>query len=165
MGLPDSSYPTDEDEWSGCLTLPRELRIRDRRLDPADGILPEACEMIVKSDGGNMTLSLFTKADGTGGIMIYYDAAWKMVTVDRSGLTKRFNIDQGEMREHPTEFPLSTMRIFIDRSSVEIFVNEGDAVFSSRVFPTEEEHFFRAEGASGVQIWKIRPAVSDEFIV
>ena len=93
------------------------------------------------------------------------DAAWKMVTVDRSGLTKRFNIDQGEMREHPTEFPLSTMRIFIDRSSVEIFVNEGDAVFSSRVFPTEEEHFFRAEGASGVQIWKIRPAVSDEFIV
>ncbi len=157
MGLPDSSYPTDEDEWSGCLTLPRELRIRDRRLiqvplpglealrgdevDPADGILPEACEMIVKSDGGNMTLSLFTKADGTGGIMIYYDAAWKMVTVDRSGLTKRFNIDQGEMREHPTEFPLSTMRIFIDRSSVEIFVNEGDAVFSSRVFPTEEEQF------------------------
>lgn len=181
MGLPDSSYPTDEDEWSGCLTLPRELRIRDRRLiqvplpglealrgdevDPVDGILPEACEMIVKSDGGNMTLSLFTKADGTGGITIYYDAAWKMVTVDRSGLTKRFNIDQGEVREHPTEFPLSTMRIFIDRSSVEIFVNEGDAVFSSRVFPTEEEHFFRAEGASGVQIWKIRPAVSDEFIV
>ena len=32
MGLPDASYPTDEEDWSGCLTLPRELRVRDRRL-------------------------------------------------------------------------------------------------------------------------------------
>ena len=32
MGLPDASYPTDEEDWSGCLTLPHELRVRDRRL-------------------------------------------------------------------------------------------------------------------------------------
>ena len=74
-------------------------------------------------------------------------------------------IKEGTERVRPLENGLFHLRIFIDRSSVEIFVNEGDAVFSSRVFPTEEEHFFRAEGASGVQIWKIRPAVSDEFIV
>ena len=30
MGLPDSSYPTDEEDWQGCLTLPRELRSRCR---------------------------------------------------------------------------------------------------------------------------------------
>jgi beta-fructofuranosidase len=32
MGLPDASYPTDEEDWSGCLTLPRELTVRGRRL-------------------------------------------------------------------------------------------------------------------------------------
>ena len=32
MGVPDLSYPTDEEDWSGCLTLPRELTVRKRRL-------------------------------------------------------------------------------------------------------------------------------------
>ncbi len=32
MGMPDISYPTDEEDWAGCLTLPRELTIRGRRL-------------------------------------------------------------------------------------------------------------------------------------
>ena len=32
MGVPDVSYPTDEEDWAGCLTLPRELTVRGRRL-------------------------------------------------------------------------------------------------------------------------------------
>ena len=32
IGLPDNHYPTEEEDWEGSLTLPRELRIRDGRL-------------------------------------------------------------------------------------------------------------------------------------
>ena len=32
MGLPDTQYPTDEEGWAHCLTIPRELTIEEGRL-------------------------------------------------------------------------------------------------------------------------------------
>ena len=29
MGLPDTQYPTDEEGWAHCLTIPRELTIEE----------------------------------------------------------------------------------------------------------------------------------------
>ncbi len=181
MGLPDSSYPTDEDEWSGCLTLPRELRVSGRRLvqTPLKGlealrdgevpageqVLPPACEMEIVFGRDDPDLRLFTGPDGSGGIRIHCSRSDNMLTVDRSGLARRFNTDQGEVRQHLIDFPLEKMRVFIDRSSVEIFAGDGGAVFSSRVFPTEREHGFRVNGSASVRIWNIRPAVVDDFVV
>lgn len=292
MGLPDSSYPvTDEEEWSGCLTLPRELTIRDRRLiqkpldslkelreseydphvrsaaladtgrsdaglrgmdaqaidgrqdvdkayesvskasgpiitpltvkkcdeilsgdtaaassdkqalshasdetlplaesvpaetDPSAaanaggaksavhdvllGDLPKACEMEISFSEGDYLrmLKLFTKGDGSGGITIRADDWANEISVDRSGLTNRFNEEQGEVRTRPISRPVFHLRIFIDSSSVEIFVNDGDAVFTSRVFPTEEERHFVLDGEADVKLWTLRPAVKDDFVV
>jgi len=270
MGLPDSSYPvTDEEEWSGCLTLPRELTIRDRRLiqkpldslqslreaefdphirsvgiadqgrsdaelrgmnaqaidgkqpvddayeaasktsgpiitpltvrkceeaaaeddaagkhdqtgkntaSPAEsaafhsallGDLPKACEMEISFSEGDYLrmLKLFTKGDGSGGITIRADDWADEISVDCSGLTNRFNTEQGEVRTRPISRPVFHLRIFIDSSSVEIFVNDGDAVFTSRVFPTEEERHFVLDGAADIRIWTLRPAVKDDFVV
>ena len=182
MGLPDASYPTDEEDWSGCLTLPRELRVRDRRLiqQPLDvlralrgkkidlestDVLPRVCEMEVISRGGDLVLRLFAKADGTGGLCIVYDDGKKTVTVDRSNLMRRFNTEQGEARTRPLPKGLFHLRIFIDRSSVEIFVNDGDAVFSSRIFPTAEENRLIAIGDASVHLWELKRAVTDDFKV
>ena len=182
MGLPDASYPTDEEEWSGCLTLPRELRVRDRRLiqQPIDAlralrgnkidlestdVLPRVCEMELISRGGDLTLRLFAAKDGTGGLLIDYDNEKKTITVDRSGLKKRFNTEQGEARVRPLPKGLFHLRIFIDRSSVEIFVNDGDAVFSSRVFPTEGEDRLFSEGDASLRVWELADAVTEDFRV
>lgn len=247
MGLPDSSYPvTDEEEWSGCLTLPRELTIRDRRLiqKPLDslkelresefdprvrsiditdmgrsdaglrgmdamaidgkqavddayesapkasgpiitpltvkkcaeaapvhsallGDLPKACEMEISFSEGDYLrmLRLFAKSDGSGGITIRADDWANEISVDRSGLTNRFNTEQGEVRTRPISRPVFHLRIFIDSSSVEIFVNDGDAVFTSRVFPTEEERHFVLDGEADIKLWTLRPAVKDDFVV
>lgn len=235
MGLPDASYPvTDEEEWSGCLTLPRELRVRGRRLiqtplpglralrrralDPATRILPSAAELdffpgmdkvpsnadadawgdapkglvvgaaaetpgtdalahvfeeampedIFSKDGwvdAPFTLWLFTKPDGSGGLCISYDPSALMVTVDRSGMTNRFNTELGEARSHALTGPLRHLRIFIDHSSIEIFVNDGDAVFSSRVFPEEWERGFVVEGRAALRLFPLRAAVLDNFLV
>ncbi|MBR3154634.1 MAG: sucrose-6-phosphate hydrolase, partial [Lachnospiraceae bacterium] len=181
MGLPDASYPTDEEEWSGCLTLPRELRIRDRRLiqqpiaelaelrdkeiDVSDGKMPRVCELLINIRQGDASFRLFTKADGSGGISIEYDDTAKKITIDRSGLDKRFNVEQGESRSRPLENGLSQLRIFIDKSSMEIFVNDGDAVFTTRVFPNPWENEFRIKADCDMKIWSLKPSVMDDFII
>ena len=182
MGLPDASYPTDEEDWSGCLTLPRELRVRDRRLiqQPLDelralrgkqvdieatDILPRVCEMELIGRGGDLELCLFSKANGTGGLNIVYDDSKKEITVDRSGMNRRFNIEWGEQRTRPLPKGLFHLRVFIDSSSIEIFVNDGDAVFSSRVFPTNGEERWRLNGDASVHIWELCSAVEDDFVV
>lgn len=182
MGLPDASYPTDEEDWSGCLTLPRELRVRDRRLiqQPLDelralrgkqvdiestDILPRVCEMELIGRGGDLELRLFSKANGTGGLNVTYDDAAKEITVDRSGMAHKFNTAWGEQRTRPLSKGLFHLRIFIDRSSAEIFVNDGDAVFSSRIFPTNAEERWQLNGDASVHIWELRRAVEDDFVV
>ena len=47
----------------------------------------------------------------------------------------------------------------------EIFVNDGDAVFTSRCFPSQEEHYFRTEGDTFNRLWPLKPSVSDTFLV
>ena len=65
----------------------------------------------------------------------------------------RFNQDEGEARSRTLEDGLSRLRIFIDRSSVEIFVNDGDAVFSSRIFPAEGEDRLKLDGDASLHLW------------
>jgi sucrose-6-phosphate hydrolase SacC (GH32 family) len=76
-----------------------------------------------------------------------------------------FNTDDGNIRTRKLENPLDHLRIYIDHSSVEIFVNNGDAVFTSRVFPHYTEHHFEINTKAEVHIWNLRPAVVDNFII
>ena len=167
MGLPDASYPTADEDWSGCLTLPRELRaLRGRKIDlETTDILPRVCELELISRGGDLTIGLFANADGKGGLTVAYDDEAKEITVDRSGLKRRFNIGLGEQRTRPLPKGLSHLRFFIDSSSVEIFVNDGDAVFSSRIFPTEGEDRLRIDGDASVHMWELKRAVDDVFVI
>ncbi len=182
MGLPDASYPvTDAEDWSGCLTLPRELRIRNRRLvqtplpqlaelrdqevDPKALRLPEMCEMDITFGPGSHQLRLFTDEIGNGGIRINYHHILQTIMIDRSGMTNRFNQEYGEIRSRPLPDGLHRLRVFIDKSSVELFVNDGDAVFSTRVFPTEKEHFFRIDQTEEMHLWSLKRAVEDDFVV
>ena len=180
MGLPDTSYPTDEEEWSGCLTLPRELLMRDRRLiqrplpalaalrdghaDLSDGKLPRACEIEIFCQG-DVELRFFAKADGSGGYVFRYDDEKQVASVDKSGMTQRYNQQLGEKMDRPLANPLTHLRIFIDRSSIEIFANDGDGVFSSRIFPVEGEERLVFEGQGKMEVWNLRPAIRDEFVV
>jgi beta-fructofuranosidase len=180
MGLPDASYPTDDEEWSGCLTLPRELTVRKRRLiqrplkqletlrdkkvDPFNRELPKCCEIDLRLHG-NIDFNLFTKQDGSGGLMIHYDESQKHIYIDRSGMTNRFNKELGESQTRILDHPLNHLQIYIDASSIEIFVNDGDAVFTSRVFPTKEEHFFSIIGEGTMQIYTLKSSNGNQFIV
>nr|MCR4711318.1 sucrose-6-phosphate hydrolase [Clostridia bacterium] len=178
IGLPDNHYPTEEEDWEGSMTLPRELRIRDGKLfqtpvagieslrgreispagDPDGGVpsvgsLPSACEMIVEvPEGRNFDLDLFTKADGSGGLRLHYDAEKNVCTFDRTGMEKRFNQQVFEVLDVPLESPLKMIRIFIDHCSTEYFINDGETTFTTRSYPTEDEFRFTVSGGAAVRI-------------
>ena len=180
IGLPDNHYPTEEEDWEGSMSLPRELRIRDGRLlqTPVSGIealrgaeieptgqLPRACELEIEIPEGNFDLNLFTKADGSGGLTMHYDAAGKICTFDKRGLDRRFNEAVGEVLELPLEQGLRTMRVFIDRSSCEYFLNGGEATFTTHSYPTERESGYTITGGAALRIWPMHPSVTDEFVI
>ena len=180
IGLPDNHYPTEEEDWEGSMTLPRELRIRDGRLiqTPISGIealreaelAPEgrllpACELEVEVPEGDFDLNLFTRADGSGGVTMHYDADRRVCTFDRRGMEKRFNEAVGEVLELPLDETLRTMRIFIDRSSCEYFVNGGEATFTTHCYPTEAEFGYTISDGAKMRIWRLGRSVGDEFVI
>lgn len=180
MGLPDNHYPTETEDWEGSLTIPRELCIREgrlvqnpvrgmealrmERLNP-DGLLPEACEIEIQTEDEDLDLHLFTEAGKTGGLKIHYDAEKRLLTADKSGMKKRFNQEVGEVLSVPLGQPLKYMRIFVDRSSVEIFINHGEAVFTSHVYPAAEEHYYTVSRPVSMILWKLRASVRDDFVI
>ena len=186
IGLPDNHYPTEEEDWEGSMSLPRELRIKDGKLlqtpisgieelrdgeAPADGTLPPACEILVNRGAGpdaetqDFDFNLYTKADGTGGLRLHYDAASKTCTIDRTGLNKRFNMAVGEVLDMPLENPLRSLRVFVDRSSTEYFVNDGEAVFTTHSYPETEEFHYTVTDGAGVKIYRLAPSVKDDFVI
>ncbi|MCR4745799.1 MAG: sucrose-6-phosphate hydrolase [Lachnospiraceae bacterium] len=181
MGLPDSAYPTDEEDWSGCMTVVRELAVEGNRLiqrplrgleslkgeklDPKEKILPKSCKMEITNLSDDFSLKLFCDENSKGGLKIKYNSEENEIFADRSHLKRRFNSEFGEERNFGFESPLQKIEIFIDSSSVEIFFNDGEVVFTSRVFPTEIENHFDFKGNGKVRIWDMNPAVKDDFIV
>ena len=180
IGLPDNHYPTQEEDWEGTLSLPRELRVRggkliqtplkavdDLRGDelPADGTLPAACALEIAAPEGDFDLNLFTKTDGSGGLKLHYDSARRVCTVDRTGMDNRFNENVGEVLDMPVDTPLKTLKIYIDRCSTEIFTNDGEATFTTRTYPTEGEFHWTASAGVGVRLWPMNASVTDEFVI
>ena len=180
IGLPDNHYPTEEEDWEGSMSLPRELRVDGDRLIqrpipavlalredeiPADGTLPAACMLEVACPDGDFDLTLFAKADGSGGLRLRYDSAGRVCTVDKRGMDKRFNEAVGEVLKMPVESGLKKLSIFIDRSSTEFFANDGEATFTAHTYPTEGEFHYAASPGVGVRVWPMRASVTDKFVV
>ena len=180
IGLPGAHYPTDDEDWVGSLTLPRALRVRDGRLlqtpipamyalrgpqQPDDGTLPAACEMEVDAPEGDFALNLFTRDDGSGGLRLQWRGDRRALRVDKRAMDLRFNAELGETLEMPLESPPRKLDIFIDHSSIEIFANDGEAVFTAHVYPTARERRYQAGAGVRIRLWPLRGAVEDDFVI
>ncbi len=180
IGLPDNHYPTEEEDWEGSMCLPRELRLKNGKLVqspvegfaqlrgeeiPAEGKLPAVAEVELTFAGGDADVALFTKADGSGGLTIHYDEAGQVVTVDRTGMNKRFNTNVFEVLDMPLTSPLKKMSVYIDRSSVEIFANDGEETFTTHLYPEQDEFGYQAGDNVAVRIWPLQASNSNEFVV
>ena len=68
-------------------------------------------------------------------LKIFYDPETSTVKIIREGLGDEKLAGEREAKISSCEE--LNFRIYIDKSSVEIFVNEGEAVFSARIYPQE----------------------------
>lgn len=176
MGLPDVEYPTDAHEWSGCLTLPRQLILRSGKLIQQP--VPELAKLRKNQLTAQLSLSNQTQRlngfDGTAyelrcevtdfdadsfGIefragdqektVLQYDSMNKKIILDRSLSGEALNEVNGNVRRCSFEADTITWHLFVDTSSVEIFVNDGEEVFTSRIFPSPESREIRLFSNNG----------------
>lgn len=165
MGLPEIAYPTDAHGWAHCLTLPREITIENgrliqrpvRELQSLRGIQMEAAAELSNEtktfdsfSGTSFELICsFTIHDAAScGIeirvnenektVITYDAVQKKVILDRTFSGSPVSTDYGTVRSCHLDAECVTFQLFVDSSALELFVNDGLDVFTSRIFPSDD---------------------------
>lgn len=165
MDMWESDMPTKEDGWAGALTLPRELTLGENNkifMNPVEEltllrqteqkrIINQSIKenMFIETDGDLLELNLeidLTKTTAeTVGLKIRglneeetvleYQIANQMLTLD---CTKSGKKEDGVRRATIEDTNKLSVRVFIDRSSIEIFANNGEVTMTSRIYPTEK---------------------------
>ncbi|MBD1382945.1 glycoside hydrolase family 32 protein [Metabacillus arenae] len=190
MGLPEIDYPSDVNGWAHCLTLPRELSVRNGKLiqQPVkelkllrkkeqnakgvlenevkmfDGIQGTAFEMVSEiSSLQAEEVGIELRANETKKTVITFYPRMKKLTLDRSCSGEEVGSKYGTSRACYMDTAKLKLHLFVDTSSVEIFVNSGEEVFTSRIFPDkdcDQIRFFAKNGRADfkVQKWDIRKA-------
>lgn len=166
MDMWDSPMPEQAEGWAGALTLPRELhlgengkirmtpvaelaKLRKRELiNESELLIPETrsfhqlneelmeFELIFDLNKTNADqFGIKLRCGETEETVIQYETVSCVLTLDRSksgagpGGTRRITLPACDSLK---------LRIYLDRSSVEIFVNGGEKVMTSRIYPREQ---------------------------
>lgn len=159
MGMPDMEKVyrnrTVGRGWQNMLTIPRELSVRDgilcqnpvrelkkwwnkeQKISGAySGPLEPCCELELTTEGGDVKVVL------AGGLVLRYEKAegifWMEFTDPLLGGGRDIRGRQvGALQE---------LRILVDVSGVEVFLNGGQDVFSTRFYPERDQYHAAVEG-------------------
>lgn len=183
MGLPEIHYPTDKYGWAHCLTIPRELSLREDRLiqkpvQELQKLRKEKVEADENLSNESRELKGFTgetyellctfdvnDADEVGvhlrvsekeQTVLTYSKVNEELLLDRTHAGQAFAEEFGTVRRCSYQKDKVKFHIFVDQSSVEIFVNDGEEVFTARIFPGEDSTGIRffAKGNASVKATK-----------
>ncbi len=161
MNMWEAHMPEQEHGWAGALTIPRELTFNEegkllmkpvKEMELLRGkkftvgpmavsgtekleIAGDCLEIIAefsKENASSFGLNVRCSEDGQEKTVIRYDAADEKIVVDRN----QSGAGEGGVRKVKIKSSNTIkLHLFIDRSSVECFVNDGEAVMTSRVYP------------------------------
>ena len=159
MGIPEEEdFPTVKNEWLHCLTLPRELKVIDGKLyqvpiKEMESIRGEKIEfsgkvagevkvgtgatyeLKVKFKDFNSDFGLKLRTGKSSETVLKFDYNDKKIVLDR---TKGEQPDKRLRKVYLGDISELELTIFVDNSSVEVFINGGQEVFSSRIFPEKD---------------------------
>lgn len=161
VGLPDSTYPTDTENWANCLSQVKELHLVNGHLlqQPVKAMTSlrrSAGEAqvanqttIVPASNNQYELAVKIAANQQGSLQLAagegyhldlnFDTAAGQLTIDRGPSGASVNADYGTTRQ--TMLPAGHelfLRVFVDHSLCEIFVNDGAHVFTLRFFAPDQ---------------------------
>ena len=182
MDMWESPMPSKPHGWAGALTLPRELTLScegNVLMNPARELTALRGEQQsfdavsvrnqrqVLTDGEQelaLTLSVAVSDAERYGIVIGTAARLYVDNQTHRLVLERFSEDPGlcGCRSVPLpEADILSLRVFIDRSSLEVFVNHGEACLTSRIYPTDGQRSVTlfAEGGlaqfGAAQAWEL----------
>ncbi|WP_332696060.1 glycoside hydrolase family 32 protein [Halalkalibacter lacteus] len=164
MDMWESEMPTQQFGYSGAMTIPRLVTMRDDRLytlpvpelealrekevqytdvviegeESLEGVHGDCIELKVTMNVKDATifgLKLRVDEATEQETVLSFDKGEGIVTLDRNKSGKG---PDGVRKTEVTMLEIVHLQIFIDKSSIEVFINEGEKVMSSRIFPTNE---------------------------
>ena len=187
MGLPEIDYPSDKNQWAHCLTLPRELQLVNGRLiqkpvkeleqlrgeklefsyelnneeKAIEGFNEKSYELICNFNNFNgKYIGLKLRKSINEETVFYYDIENKKLVLDRSKSKEKFALEYGTQRKCKYDKDELKLQIFVDISSIEVFVNDGEEVFTSRIFTGDESNelsiFADGSAKAEIKVWKIK---------
>ena len=138
-----------------CSVLPSPEMTAARKTKKPGKVLTEACELIVnpKRDVTIITLS----NDKGEEVVMKYDAKAKTFSMDRTNSGKMdFSTDFPAVTEAPTFGKISQLRIFIDKSSIEVFDAEGKMAMTNLVFPNKPYNKVTIQGKAKYYVYNLK---------
>ena len=114
-----------------------ELSLSDGETRALAGVTGHSCELWLEIETGaapRCGLKVRASGDGEEETLLYYDAGAKALVFDatRSGVSGRMVVERAPFALKPAE--TLKLRVFVDRSVVEIFANDRQAI-GRRVYP------------------------------
>lgn len=178
MGIPDADYtnPTVERGWQHALTIPRQLHVKDGHLcqQPIEELKAlrkgkAAYDFSEKEE--NNKWSHPTAEEGMEALCyeaaVNFQSCQNMVLTLRQGVTLSYQegimvLDLGEHGSGRTTrsvavSELNNLRIYSDTSSLEIFVNDGAEVFTTRVYGHQPEISISGSCRGTAAIYGLQP--------
>ena len=135
-----------------CSVVPSP-EITAARSKKATKSLSESCEMVVNLKG-NATITLSN--DKGEKVVMLYDAKAETFSMDRTKSGKMdFSNDFAATTKAPTYGKISQLRIFIDKSSIEVLDAEGKMAMTNLVFPTKPYNKVTVKGGK-YQVYNIK---------
>ncbi|WOY89085.1 glycoside hydrolase family 32 protein [Ligilactobacillus murinus] len=147
MDMWESEFPEKADGWAGALTLPRELELKDDQLymcPVKETVQLRTAEISAwNKQVTEKTLLCENEHQAEIDLTLTTDQAFELAFTDQDKQVKltfdqathTFTLLNGNARyasiKPNAEFKL---HIFIDTSSLEIFINDGEAVFTERFY-------------------------------
>lgn len=173
MGMPDADEEyvnrTVEEGWQHCLTIPRVLSLRDgvicqnpveemkalrgdcRELDGENEMVLAvgAFELEVEPGKRNVTVNEAVRVEiGDSLVFSYADGAAEISLSEAAGAGRKVRRAKVDM--------LSKIRILADISAVEIYLNDGETVFSTRYYPEERAQWVKVAASEFTgRIWEL----------
>ena len=175
MGMPDAeeeyTNKTIDEGWQHCLTVPREVTYKNGMLYqypveelnglrktgvsvsgssaeiPVNG--PFDLDVQVKGEQGKVSL-------GENLFLEYQDGDISLALSEKAGAGRKVR------KAHIPSGKVEALRILADTTAVEIYVNGGEIVFSTRYYPETDEQTVKVEAAEvDGEIYKLKNCVME----
>ncbi|UQS82029.1 sucrose-6-phosphate hydrolase [Bombilactobacillus folatiphilus] len=156
MDMWESDMPEQKDGWAGALTLPRELTWQAGQLymQPIQETQQLRQEILLQKDYSVKDATVLCENEATTelqlklDLMQFKDGQFHLQFVDEQTNAQTvltYQADQQQLTVQRSDRPTDRfarvkdsdqlqLQIFVDRSSLEIFVNQGEVVFSERYY-------------------------------